>query len=131
MTNTSISTNIPAASGPWGSHTQSIISSEEVGSKITVASAVQSPRFTVLFVTADGATVIPKSTRPLPDHMYVDAGTVTKKSSLLVLLICLFSLGISILTDFDLINPIFSIIGACAAAGFYVIGRMLCNPRWI
>lgn len=63
--------------------------------------------------------------RKFPEHMYVDIGTVAKKSSLLVLLLSVFSLGISFITQFDLINPLFAILSMVAAIGFFAIGRML------
>ena len=59
------------------------------------------------------------------DSAYVLVSTVTKSISAFVFLICMFSLVVSLSTEFSIINRFVSVIAAFMAGGFYVIGTML------
>jgi predicted tellurium resistance membrane protein TerC len=63
--------------------------------------------------------------RPYPDHMYVDIATVTKSISATILFVCAFSLVISFLTQFTIINRYVSVTIGFAAIAFYLMGGML------
>src|SRR5262249_12270299 len=63
--------------------------------------------------------------RELLRQLYVPVSDVAKKTSAIVFLICAFSLAVSFSTGFDLIHPLFSLLGGIAAVGFYIMGKML------
>jgi hypothetical protein len=62
--------------------------------------------------------------RPFPDHLYVPIHEVVMRVSIAVLLLCTLSLLTSLLTNFNLIHPLFALLFAVAAVSFYLMGRM-------
>ena len=63
--------------------------------------------------------------RPLPDHLYVDVPTITKKLSLAVFLICVLSLLVFAVTGFSAVQPIIAILFAIASGTFYTMAEIV------
>ena len=63
--------------------------------------------------------------RPYPDHMYVDIPTITKTTSAIVLLICIFSLVVYGMTGVRIIQPLISVVVGFVSGMFYGMGEML------
>jgi hypothetical protein len=76
--------------------------------------------------TKDRMPDLPRLAKQIfPAYLYVDIPTVTRQTSLLVLLICLFSLSLSWLTGFNMIYPFISLIVAIGAIIFYLIAILM------
>jgi hypothetical protein len=63
--------------------------------------------------------------RGLETHMLVRVPQVVRSASLIVLLVCIFSLAMSLLTGFNMIHPFISIITALGAVLFLGMGALL------
>jgi hypothetical protein len=64
-------------------------------------------------------------TQPHIKATALSAGTLTQRSSIIVFLVAMFSLITSLISGFNLIHPLFSVLTCVAAIGFYIMGRML------
>jgi hypothetical protein len=80
-----------------------------------------------VFVMVRDNMVIPgnQKPRPYPDHMYVDVPTLIKSSGGIVFLIVAFSLVMTWLTHFSMIQPEIAILIAIGAATFFLMGLMM------
>jgi hypothetical protein len=67
----------------------------------------------------------PVVAREYPDSMYVDVPTITKTTGGAVLLVCMLSITIYILTGFAVVQTMFSFLGILFGLGFYLMGRVL------
>jgi glucan phosphoethanolaminetransferase (alkaline phosphatase superfamily) len=66
----------------------------------------------------------PQIERSFPDYLYVPIHEVVTRASIVVMLLCVLSLITSLVTKFNLIHPLFALLFAVAAAGFYLMGKM-------
>jgi hypothetical protein len=66
----------------------------------------------------------PHEKREFPNSLYIPIHVVVMRSSATVLLLCILSLITSLLTKFNLVHPLFALLFAIGAIGFYLMGRM-------
>jgi len=78
----------------------------------------------VFFVLGGDKVSKPQVERAFADHLYVPIHEVVMRASNVILLICVLSLVTTFATNFNLIRPLFALLFAVAAVGFYLMGRM-------
>ena len=61
---------------------------------------------------------------PFPEQLYIPIHEVVMRISAAVFLLCGLSLLTSLLANFNLIHPLFALLFAVGAVGFYLMGRM-------
>lgn len=70
------------------------------------------------------ATQVQIGKRAYLDRHYVDVPTITRRSSLIVLLVCIFSVITYTTTGFMILHPFAAAVIGVASIIFYLIGKM-------
>lgn len=86
----------------------------------------------VVFVFMAGANKMSEpqaERRPFPDHLYIPLHEVVMRISIVVFLMSFLSIITSLLTKFNLIHPLFAVLFAVGAIGFYLMARMFETMR--
>lgn len=78
----------------------------------------------ILVVGASNMNRSQTNKTPLPNQLYVDVPTITKTTSRLIFLVCVFALAVWGLTGFVMIHPIIAIMTGIGSIGFYIMGSM-------
>ena len=100
------------------------LGSMNIREQIEVSSMVGTPYGHLIFVVMGNNKMSQHQTeRPLPAHMYVDLIILVTKASMLVFLICLFSLAVSAIDGFHMVHPFVAIIVMIGCLGFYSMTR--------
>ena|ERR1700719_3581273 len=114
---------IATSSGPWS--LQGIGGISVHAGKVRSPAAVSSqPRNLIFFVEMGRATNMSTPQRSFPDHLYVDVPTITERSSLIVLIVCIFAAAVYVSTGFMIFHPFVAAVAGFAAVIFYFIGRL-------